>query len=77
MPPPSPLKLKNVLKQQSHINLLLFKVALGNRIVLPVRSLLCRNTDQTSVNLYPTSSYSCCLSCSISLRLCLDEASGG
>lgn len=44
--PPSPLRLKNVLKQQSDINLLLFKAALGNTISLPVQSLLCRNTNQ-------------------------------
>jgi hypothetical protein len=44
--PPSPLRLKNVLKQQSDINLLLFKAALGNTISLPVQSLLCKNTDQ-------------------------------
>jgi hypothetical protein len=44
--PPSPLRLKNVLKQQSDINLLLFKTALGSTISLPVQSLLCRNTDQ-------------------------------
>lgn len=43
---PSPLRLKNVLKQQSDINLLLFKAAVGNQTPLPVRSLLCRNTDQ-------------------------------
>ena len=44
--PSSPLRLKNVLKQQSDINLLLFKAALGNTIPVPVRSLLCRTTDQ-------------------------------
>lgn len=44
--PPSPLRLKNVLKQQSDINLLLFKAADGNTIALPVQSLLRRNTDQ-------------------------------
>jgi len=44
--PTSPLRLKNVLKQQSDINRLLFKVAVGNTSSLPVRSLLCRNTDQ-------------------------------
>ena len=44
--PTSPLRLKNVLKQQSDINLLLLEVALGNTSSLPVRSLLCRNTDQ-------------------------------
>jgi hypothetical protein len=43
---PSPLKLKNVLKQQSDINLLLFKVADGKKILSPVRSLLRRNTDR-------------------------------
>jgi hypothetical protein len=43
---PSPLRLKNVLKQQSAINLLLFNEANGNTISLPVRSLLRRNTDQ-------------------------------
>ena len=44
--PSSPLRLKNVLKQQFDVNLLLFKAALGNTIPVPVRSLLCRNTDQ-------------------------------
>jgi hypothetical protein len=44
--PSSPLRLKNVLKQQSDINLLLFKAALGTPLSLPVQSLLCRNTDQ-------------------------------
>lgn len=44
--PSSPLRLKNVLKQQSEINLLLFKAALGNPIPAPVRSLLCRTTEQ-------------------------------
>lgn len=44
--PPSPLRLKNVLKQQSDINLLLFKAALGNPTPVPVRSLLCRTTEQ-------------------------------
>ena len=44
---PSPLRLKNVLKQQSAINLLLFNAANGNNTIsLPVRSLLRRNTDQ-------------------------------
>jgi hypothetical protein len=44
--PPSPLRLKNVLKQQSDINLLLFNAADGNTIALPVQSLLRRNTNQ-------------------------------
>ena len=44
--PTSPLRLKNVLRQQSDINLLLLEVALGNTSSLPVRSLLCKNTDQ-------------------------------
>ena len=44
--PLSPLRLKNVLKQQSDINLLLFKAVVGNTIPVPVRSLLCRNTEQ-------------------------------
>ena len=42
----SPLRLKNVLKQQSDINLLLFNAALGNTIPVSVRSLLCRTTEQ-------------------------------
>ena len=42
----SPLRLKNVLKQQSDINLQLFNAANGNTTSLPVRSLLRRNTDQ-------------------------------
>jgi hypothetical protein len=44
--PPSPLRLKNVLKQQSDINQLLFKLASGDRIQSPVESLLSRITDQ-------------------------------
>jgi hypothetical protein len=43
---PSPLRLKNVLKQQSDINQLLFKLASGDRIQSPVQSLLSRTTDQ-------------------------------
>ena len=38
------LKLKNVLKQKSEIDLLLFKVANGAN--MPVRSILCQNTDR-------------------------------
>ena len=44
--PSSLLRLKNVLKQQSDINLLLFNTALGNTIPVSVRSLLCRTTEQ-------------------------------
>jgi hypothetical protein len=42
----SPLRLKNVLKQQSDIHLQLFKAANGNTTSLSVRSLLRRNTDR-------------------------------
>ncbi len=44
--PPSPLKLKNVLKQQSDIHRLLFNAAIGNTSSLPLRSLLYGNTDR-------------------------------
>lgn len=46
---PSPLRLKNVLKQQSDLHQLLFKLASGDRgdrIQSPVQSLLSRTTDQ-------------------------------
>jgi hypothetical protein len=43
---PSPLRLKNVLKQQSDLHQLLFKLASGDRIESPVQSLLSRTTDQ-------------------------------
>jgi hypothetical protein len=43
---PSPLRLKNVLKQQSDLHQLLFKLASGDRIQSPVQSLLSRTIDQ-------------------------------
>jgi hypothetical protein len=43
---PSPLRLKNVLKQQSDLHQLLFKLASGDRIQSPVQSLLSRTTNQ-------------------------------
>jgi hypothetical protein len=43
---PLSLKLKNVLKQQSDINQLLFNVAVGDIVPIPVRSLLSRTTEQ-------------------------------
>jgi hypothetical protein len=44
--PTSSLRLKNVLTQKSDIDRLLFKSAIGNTTSLPIKSLLCRNTDQ-------------------------------
>jgi hypothetical protein len=43
---PSPLRLKNVLKEQSDLHQLLFKLASGDRIQSPVQSLLSRTTNQ-------------------------------
>jgi hypothetical protein len=44
--PPSPLRLKNVLKQQSDLHQLLFNLASGEPIRSSVQSLLSRTTDQ-------------------------------
>jgi hypothetical protein len=44
--PPSPLRLKNVLKQQSDLHQLLFNLASGKPIRSSVQSLLTRTTDQ-------------------------------
>jgi hypothetical protein len=44
--PPSPLRLKNVLKQQSDLHQLLFNLANGKPIRSSVQSLLTRTTDQ-------------------------------
>jgi hypothetical protein len=44
--PPSPLRLKNVLKQQSDLHQLLFNLASGKPIRSSVQSILTRTTDQ-------------------------------